>query len=178
MLTMSQSSIVKKDSIVTLAVILLVAFSLGVINYRNNTEGKIIAARQVASDLQITNAKLSEQISIFYTPQELTNRFPDTDIHINWNRDALLSFIGLPQPTPGYQAVLEDVRHEGGNLNIRYHVQEPNYTDSAGITVIAYPLMFVSVPKDNLVAGKTINIQFIETESGHTKSLKLSPNEI
>lgn len=167
----------QKDIIITGVVFVFVTVSLTIVNYQNLSQRNFASVRQIPTQITILEDQSSEQIYLFKNLAEVQNSFPEFSEDIDWNKNNLIAYIGLPQPNPAYQIKIESAKRESNYLNITYKTIPPD-SEINTISVISYPVLFATVAKKDLIAGSDLYIQFIESQTKHTETLKILPNEI
>lgn len=167
----------QKDIIITGIVFIFVTISLAIINYQNISYKNFASVKQIPTDITVLEEQSSEQIYVFKNLSEVKNIFPEFSDNVDWDKNNLIAYIGLPQPNPGYHLQLQQAKRESNYLNITYKTIPPA-SESSNISVISYPVLFATIDKDDLTAGSDLYIQFIESQTRHTQSLKIPSNEI
>lgn len=174
---MRKPASLEKDIVVSIIVLIIVTLYLSIVNYSNHSQGTVVGAKQIESPVQVLNSNRAEQIYLFNTEAQAKNAFANFSADVEWDKNSVVGYVAQPMPNPGYTVKLLQAKREANYLNIKYQVNEP-VSQSPTLTVIAYPTLFVSIPKSDLIAGSDLFIQFIEESTGHTKTLRLKPNEI
>jgi hypothetical protein len=176
---MRKLSGLQQDLLVTLMVLIAVTVYLNITNYQNHLQGTVPSAKQLTTTVLNDNAKHTEQIYLFASLESAVQVFPDFQASVDWSKQSVIAYVGLPQSGPNYRMVMESAKRSGNYLNITYRtVLAAGSESDTSISAISYPALFVEIDKSQVVAGSDLHIQFIEASTGHTQTLRLPPNEI
>ena len=165
---------IRKDRLVdigiTLVVLIVAVVVLGITNYQHSQQQLEVFYRQVDSDIAIFDENVANTAHLFRTADELAAAFPESNVKLNWNREALLFYVGHPQSSSGYDIKLVGADQQGQTITFKYKIVPPE-PGRAYLTVITQPTLAIAINHVNLVSGGSVILRLQNVDTNQTTSL-------